>query len=92
MLHDLDVYGTDVDVFRPERFMNSAGDGLNPDVPPPDKVYGFGRRVCPGRFLAKESLWLAMASILACFDLGKEIDEKGVPIEPSGEYTSGMVR
>jgi len=32
-----------------------------------------------------------MASILCSFDIFKPVDEKGTPIEPSGEYTTGLV-
>jgi hypothetical protein len=41
--------------------------------------------------MAQWSVWISAASILATFDISKTIDEKGVPIEPSGEYTSGLI-
>lgn len=37
LLHSEEVYGDDVDEFKPERFMK-------PDVKYPDTAYGFGRR------------------------------------------------
>ncbi|KAJ7897648.1 hypothetical protein B0H14DRAFT_344018 [Mycena olivaceomarginata] len=40
---------------------------------------------------AEWSVWISAASILATFEISKSIDEKGVPIEPSGEYTSGLL-
>ena len=55
-------------------------------------AFGFGRRICPGRHLACASIWIGIASVLAMFDLEKVVDEKGEVIEPSGEYTSGLVR
>ena len=51
-MHDPNTY-TDPDAFRPERFM-----GSNPEMDPHALVFGFGRRVCPGRELADTSLWL----------------------------------
>ncbi len=88
ILHDKTVYGDDVDKFRPERFLQ--GNNLNPDIPHPDAAFGFGRRACPGQDMAWSSMWLTVASILFLFDITKQVDENGIPMEPSGEYTSGM--
>jgi hypothetical protein len=44
-----------------------------------------------GRDMAQWSIWIFAASILAAFDIRKNVDENGVPIEPSEEYTSGAV-
>ncbi|KZT25794.1 cytochrome P450 [Neolentinus lepideus HHB14362 ss-1] len=55
----------DPEEFIPERF-------LDEDVPTPDPaswVFGFGRRVCPGRFLAENSVFVIVANILAAFDI-----------------------
>ncbi|KIJ19370.1 hypothetical protein PAXINDRAFT_7853 [Paxillus involutus ATCC 200175] len=54
--------------FLPERFLRSDGT-LNDDKF--GYIFGFGRRICPGRHLADASLWCAMASILAAFKLEK---------------------
>jgi hypothetical protein len=43
-----------------------------------------------GRDMAQWSVWISVVSILATFDISKSVDEKGVPIEPSGEYTLGL--
>ncbi|KAF7366443.1 Cytochrome p450 [Mycena sanguinolenta] len=56
----------------------------------PSAAWGFGRRICPGRDMAQWSIWICIASVLATFNLTKSLDEQGVPIEPSGEYTSGL--
>jgi hypothetical protein len=47
-------------------------------------------RICPGRHLAMDSLWLSMARILASFDLAKEVDERGAEIEPVVRFSSGL--
>ncbi|KAK8064424.1 cytochrome P450 [Apiospora phragmitis] len=59
---DESVY-PDPEAFKPERF-------LGPDpAPHPDFVFGFGRRVCPGKLLAEQSVWLTVAHSLAVFDI-----------------------
>jgi cytochrome P450 len=66
---------------------------LNPDILDPLLIaFGFGRRVCAGRYLAYESLWVAIASVLAVFDIHSAKDEHGNPIIPSGEYFGNFVR
>ncbi|KAK7049828.1 hypothetical protein VNI00_005258 [Paramarasmius palmivorus] len=89
MLYDENLYGPNTDQYNPDRFMK--GSELNPDVRHPEMAFGFGRRQCPGQDMAESSIWITIASILACFDISKAVDESGVPIEPSGEYTSGML-
>ncbi|KAJ7826064.1 cytochrome P450 [Mycena olivaceomarginata] len=64
---------------------------INPEMRDSTPAFGFGRRICPGKDMAQWSVWISAASILATFDISKSIDEKGVPIEPSGEYTSGLI-
>ena len=43
MLHDPAVYPNNPDDFDPERFLQDGK--LNPDIPSPDSVWGFGRRL-----------------------------------------------
>ncbi|KAI0854591.1 cytochrome P450 [Xylaria cubensis] len=66
--HDPNVYH-DPTTFRPERFL--AGDDHEPELNPEKFVFGFGRRVCPGRFLAENSLFLIVAQSLAVFSIDK---------------------
>ncbi|KAJ7036647.1 hypothetical protein C8F04DRAFT_1095232 [Mycena alexandri] len=49
--------------FKPERFLLNGKP--NPAVRSPDAVFGFGRRICPGRHMGTSSVWIAIASILA---------------------------
>ncbi|TFK37580.1 cytochrome P450 [Crucibulum laeve] len=78
---------TEPDSFRPERFLD------NPDLlDPRDVIFGFGRRLCPGRHFADSSIWSISANIVATMDIGKAIDEKGNEVTPPAEYTSGFVR
>ncbi|ETW77249.1 cytochrome P450 monooxygenase 26 [Heterobasidion irregulare TC 32-1] len=80
MLHDPEVY-PDPENFRPERFL--ASDGTLVDDPLLISIYGWGRRICPGRFLANVSIWLAVASTLSAFNVEKARDADGreIPVE-----------
>lgn len=74
--------------------MNDAGNlELNPDVRDPGEViFGFGRRVCPGRYMILESLWITIACILAVFDISESKRPDGTVITPQGNYTAGFMR
>lgn len=48
--------------------------------------------ICPGRHLALNSAWIAVASILATYDISKAVDDNGSIIEPKVEFTDGLVR
>lgn len=96
ILHDPTVYDVPED-FNPERFLiEHPGSecvtlALNPNVRDPlDVVFGFGRRVCPGRYLAYDMIWLAIASMLSVFDITRARGEDGAPITPDGEYVLGF--
>ncbi|TRM59642.1 cytochrome P450 [Schizophyllum amplum] len=90
MVHDETVY-PDSYTFRPERFLTSEGE-LDTDVRDPRKfVFGFGRRICPGRNLAYDSVWITIASVLRVFNIEKATRADGSIIEPAREWVSGLV-
>lgn len=47
-------------------------------------------RICPGRYYADAGMWIAMACILACYDILPCIDEYGEEIIPKLEFTDGF--
>ncbi|KAF9022880.1 cytochrome P450 [Hymenopellis radicata] len=77
LLHDGDVY-RNPDIFQPTRFL---GENREPD-PTTRGVFGFGRRICPGRHLAMNSLFIAVASILWAFNIDTARDANGAEIIP----------
>ena len=54
-------------IFRPERFLKS--EGYTPEPDPRLLIFGFGRRICPGRELADASLYLSIAMTLSVFEI-----------------------
>ncbi|KAF8501281.1 cytochrome P450 [Hysterangium stoloniferum] len=72
ILHSEKLFGHDTHIFRPERFLEDPN--REPNV-----AFGFGRRICPGRPLAEDSLFIVIASILHMFSLS-----------PSKECTPSM--
>lgn len=92
ILHDEKIY-PNPENFNPSRFLTPDGTALRKDVMEPEvAAFGFGRRKCPGRYLAMDSLWIAMAYLLACYDIEKPVNKYGEAIEPSGQYTTGLLR
>ncbi|KAI0833218.1 CyP450 monooxygenase [Trametes gibbosa] len=78
------------EVFMPERFLKDGK--LNPDVTDPSQfVFGYGRRICPGRHFAESSLFLVVSSVLHVFDVSAPLDENGVPVKLEGKVTGGLI-
>ncbi|EMD36560.1 hypothetical protein CERSUDRAFT_95847 [Gelatoporia subvermispora B] len=76
--------------FRPERFIKDGM--LDPDAKDPARVaFGFGRRICPGRYFADASLFLFIASILHVFDILPPVDEHQRPVLPEARQTSEFI-
>lgn len=89
MLHDETDY-PNPSKFNPDRFMKDGK--INSAVRDPSTIaFGFGRRICPGRYMAKESMWLAVASVLATLCIGPIIGEDGEPVVPDGSYVQGLL-
>ncbi|KAL4259182.1 cytochrome P450 family protein [Pleurotus pulmonarius] len=70
-------------VFNPSRFLPKPdGDG----EPLFGSAFGFGRRICPGRHFAFNSLWILTATILATLNLTAGRDENGKVVPPPLEF------
>ncbi|KAF9441127.1 hypothetical protein P691DRAFT_632793, partial [Macrolepiota fuliginosa MF-IS2] len=58
--------------------------------PYPTFHFGFGRRVCPGRYLGDGNFWIAVATILALFKIERVKDKNGVEIMPTIGLDTGL--
>jgi len=87
ILHDPEVY-PDPEEFRPERFLD---DGVNPPAPYPDAAFGYGRRICPGRFFSDKELFIVIVSVLASLDISPPVDKSGNPIDIVLDHYNGFV-
>ncbi|KAH8897936.1 cytochrome protein [Thozetella sp. PMI_491] len=83
--HNPDVYPEPM-LFKPERFLGAT-------VPPnpQDYVFGFGRRICPGKLLADSSVWLTVAKSLAAFDIKSGAADAGTSAAQPPKFTPGVI-
>lgn len=88
-MHDPEVY-EDPESYRPERFLKDGQ--LDPTVRDPSAfIFGYGRRVCPGRYYAENGLFINIASLLHVFDLTPPLGEGGKPVKIEPQMSDGMV-
>ncbi|KAF5025066.1 hypothetical protein F66182_2835 [Fusarium sp. NRRL 66182] len=85
LLHDPEVY-ENPSLFDPERFIEPRNE---PD--PTDYAFGYARRVCPGRYLAEDSIFITLARLLAVFTMDKAVDENGNEIEVEIDAMPGLI-
>ncbi|KAJ7272927.1 cytochrome P450 [Mycena rebaudengoi] len=87
MVHDEAVY-PNPDMFKPERFLRDGK--LNTDSTNVDPWWGFGRRSCPGKFVAEDMIWIIVVSILAVFEISKPVGETGEYLDPGNTSDLGI--
>ncbi|KAI6165786.1 cytochrome P450 [Pisolithus thermaeus] len=73
--------------FIPERHLTASGTVAEGTSSP---YFGLGRRSCPGRHVAGQSLWASVVSILATLRIGKARNEAGHEIDFTPEFTTGL--
>ncbi|KAF7342919.1 O-methylsterigmatocystin oxidoreductase [Mycena sanguinolenta] len=84
---DESVY-SDPTSFRPERFLPRPAGAGEPRFS--NIAFGFGRRICTGEHLADQSLWIAIASILATCTITNAVDKNGNIIVPKKTMSDGL--
>jgi len=72
-------------VFRPERFID------NKQLNPREVIFGFGRRICPGKSFGDANIWLAAVSISASFRITQPPGGKGNEKIDRPMFSSGFV-
>ncbi|KAH7925828.1 cytochrome P450 [Leucogyrophana mollusca] len=86
MAHDETKYPNSFE-FIPERFIAADGN-LTEDQA--TFTFGFGRRICVGRYFADGSLWSAMALMLATFKFSKAKDANGNDVDFDVKWSTGV--
>ncbi|RPD53731.1 cytochrome P450 [Lentinus tigrinus ALCF2SS1-7] len=86
IMHDPEMF-PNPDEFRPERFLETDDPRLRDFELP----FGFGRRICVGMHLARNSLYISVARIIWAFDILPARDEHGGEILPDRwDFTNGF--
>ncbi|KAJ4354314.1 uncharacterized protein N0V89_006048 [Didymosphaeria variabile] len=80
--HDPAVY-PDPMTFNPDRFIQMGTH--NPEPDPRNFIFGYGRRICPGRYVADNALFITIAQSLAVFDI------KPTDAVPKAEFEPGVL-
>ncbi|PPQ99411.1 hypothetical protein CVT24_005398 [Panaeolus cyanescens] len=73
-------------VFNPDRYLK------NPELRSPyEAFFGYGRRMCPGRFFSDRNLFALSSSVLSVFDILPPVDANGNPMKLEYEPMTGFV-
>ncbi len=96
---DEKVFGENVEKFVPERWLKPQSGGqetddersrtsarVRRDLPTP--FFGYGRRMCTGRLLAEDGLWIAIARLLWAFEF--EEADKPSKLDPDDMKPHGF--
>ncbi|VDC01480.1 unnamed protein product [Peniophora sp. CBMAI 1063] len=91
MNNDPALFGADAHSFNPARYLNEQGQLVSG---PPDTrddghfTYGFGRRICVGKHVANNSLFIEIATCLWAFTLN---NVKGQVVDVNAFHDEGIV-
>jgi len=90
MLHDAENF-PDPMKFNPERFLRKSTDQYLSPYEPLSAAFGYGRRICPGRFMAEAQIWITVACILAVYCIAPGKDEHGNLVQVEARFSHGMI-
>lgn len=74
-------------IFNPVRHLTPSGDLAEGTATDP---FGFGRRYCPGKYVADQTVWATIVSVLATMRIEKARDHCGNEINVIPEFTGGL--
>lgn len=76
---------------NPNKFDPLRFTGQEPELDPINYMFGFGRRICPGRFFAFNNMFIICATILAVMKVSPASGGDGEEMLPKVEYAGGLV-
>ncbi|KAF8955138.1 cytochrome P450, partial [Flammula alnicola] len=77
--------------FNPNRFLEENGHGRTDTLTEGHYAFGFGRRICPGRYLGSRSVWIGITRLLWAFNICPVFDKSGKPLAVDPDRcTSGI--
>ncbi|KAJ6567314.1 putative monooxygenase [Mycena vulgaris] len=86
MMHDPDVFSNPME-FDPDRYQNLDSEMAKVT----DVVFGFGRRLCPGKSFGEGNVFAIAATVLATCNISPTVDSDGNHIVPEVVYSSGSI-
>jgi len=94
--HDRTVFGEDADDFRPERHLDEQGELLSGPAETNRAghvTFGFGKRICVGKELAADALFITTARVLWATNLERERDKnaKEMPLDLDTLVDAGLI-
>ena len=94
--HDHAVFGEDADEFRPERHLDERGELMSGPVETNQAghaTFGFGRRICVGKELVSNTLFISVARMLwsANFERARDENGKEVPVDTETLVQTGLI-
>jgi cytochrome P450 len=96
MNRDPDIFGKNTEDFDPARYLDAHGE-MAPDLSEHKKdghfSYGFGSRICVGRHMADNSLFINIAILLWAMNFERKKDASGrlAPLDVNGWVDVGLI-
>ncbi|RYP41529.1 hypothetical protein DL767_000956 [Monosporascus sp. MG133] len=94
--HEPKIWGQGADHFDPARHLDSSTSQIKPvaagSKAEPHVTFGFGRRLCPGRYVAEDIIFIFISLILWAANINRDSNADGdaAPIDPDGSIDEGF--
>lgn len=77
-------------LYNPKRFLKNGE--IDPTVRDPGvAAFGYGRRICPARFFAQNSLFILISHILTVYNIRPGLGDDGKELEIKPRMTNGLL-